>query len=618
MGDLVVTKHRKVHSKPDDTGTDGEVDDMTLKDKQDVAQSSMVNGSSNGEGSHVQIDSAKPYADGDAREVDTDNMSHKTDCLQELLQLAQEYESVDASKRGLDNGCHPQNEGFNEVSPEEIVEQGICVKEDVKCVSNQKAGMEVFHSEGAELKSTASEKGVSASFSVSQSKTTPTGDQRNLQNKEVRDTGQTHASQNRRSSRSASFSSITIGPSRSHFTIPQPFSLATDKRALGGGRPRDEQVLQKPLGFNGIFEDSHSRTPVVSRKLCAKLPVAKSICSESIKHLDDPLKRLTIRANPEHHDEDAMSISSVRSCSQAPKAKASRFTSTSSFKFQSEARAEQRKEYYLKLQERLGAKEEEMKHMQAKAKKEKEEEIKLLRKSMTFKASPVPSFYQEGPPPKAELPKTPTTRAKSPNFTRRDSHSGFSASTRLCNTIRCEAELRSSLSPQKPGKGNDKEVLGKENQSKRSVGGRSLSASPNEKPAERKTSSSGSASALELLDVEISVSGGGFEDVQVKVRDPLTVSYDLMMSDEEEEAHVGKIAESMHVTSNGEGDKVYVDKIKCSEEASAVNGSIGRPKESNVLKGHGNANAGVLSTNSNNTKADRKVQPLAYEERGLV
>ncbi|KAL1561867.1 protein WVD2-like 2 isoform X1 [Salvia divinorum] len=82
-------------------------------------------------------------------------------------------------------------------------------------------------------------------------------------------------------------------------------------------------------------------------------------------------------------------------------------------------RLEKRKEYYAKLEERHKALEKEKLEAKARKKEEEEAAIKELRKTMVYKANPVPSFYREGPPPKVELKKLPLTRPKSPKLSRR-------------------------------------------------------------------------------------------------------------------------------------------------------------------------------------------------------
>ncbi|CAL9238781.1 unnamed protein product [Arabidopsis halleri] len=175
-------------------------------------------------------------------------------------------------------------------------------------------------------------------------------------------------------------------------TVPKPFSLSAEK-------PRRAVVDNNSLG-NGASHYSSS--------------------ASRVSQLNSPLPARRTPDHKKHHDEeDSFSVAS------------SSATSIRSFKpkitvgvaptFSSTARLERRREFYQKLEEKQKALEAEKIENEKRLKEEQEAVTKQLRRNMAYKANPVPSFYQEGPPPKQPLKKFPLTRPKSPNLNRRKS-----------------------------------------------------------------------------------------------------------------------------------------------------------------------------------------------------
>ncbi|PHT99049.1 Protein WVD2-like 1 [Capsicum chinense] len=187
-------------------------------------------------------------------------------------------------------------------------------------------------------------------------------------------------------------------------------SSASSSRGVSGG------VLKNANANGGVATSRRTTIAVVpslrqsmsGKPLSANGTVKKATSEVS----NDENKKPTKAALPIKEEEDARSTTSspinstpfVSVVTRSTTPRGQRRASIAGFSFRLEERAEKRKEFLAKIEEKIQAKEEEKNNLQAKSKENQEAEIKQLRKSLTFKATPMPNFYKE-PPPKAELRK---------------------------------------------------------------------------------------------------------------------------------------------------------------------------------------------------------------------
>ncbi|XWS34502.1 hypothetical protein CRYUN_Cryun21dG0043800 [Craigia yunnanensis] len=243
--------------------------------------------------------------------------------------------------------------------------------------------------------------------------------------------------------------------SRDPSKVPAKFQVRREKEITG--RTKSENL---PLQTATPTRCSMHRSPKKedSERSNAKLSVEnKSIKGPMTKKVTEAQSSSSKKIEPVARQTPNRLKQTVNST------KADGKSSAGTFQFKSGERAERRKEFYMKLEEKLHAKEFELNQIQARTQEKTEAEIKHLRKSLNFKAKPMPSFYHVAATPGSTGNKAASSTMKpakvrqksasprSPSLSREANKHVFSASGSVgeldCPTVESSQASTISLTP---------------------------------------------------------------------------------------------------------------------------------------------------------------------------